>query len=74
MKTAPRIRVWTTPIFLGVLATIGLISALLSEGFGDYLAWLTLGIPVAVVLWYAPPRRTRKDRTDAVVAPEQSAS
>lgn len=74
MSANARIRVWTAPIFLGVLATFGLISALLSEGFGDYLAWLTLGIPVAVVLWYAPPRRTQKDRTDAAAAPEQSAS
>lgn len=58
--SAQRIRVWTAPIFLGVIATVGLISALLSDGFGDYLAWLTLGIPVAVVVWYAPPRRTAK--------------
>ena len=60
-----RIRVWPAPIFLGVIASVGLISALLSDGgFGDYLAWLTLAIPVAVVLWYLPPRRTRKQQTD----------
>jgi hypothetical protein len=74
MSANARIRVWTAPIFLGVLSSVGLIAALLSEGFGDYLAWLTLGIPVAVVLWYAPPRRARKGRLDVVVAPEQSAS
>lgn len=71
MSTRP-IRVWTAPIFLGVIATVGLISALLSDGLGDYLAWLTLGIPVAVVLWYVPPRRTQKDRSDPSAAAERT--
>jgi hypothetical protein len=65
-------RVWSAPIFLGVIATVGLISALLSDGLGDYLAWLALGIPVAVCLWYAPPRRTAKQETDASAAAEHS--
>src|ERR1041384_7574016 len=41
MSTAPkRIRVWTAPIYIGVVSTIGLIAALLSDGIGDYVAWL----------------------------------
>lgn len=73
--SAPRhIRVWTAPIYIGVISTIGLIAALLSDdGLGDYLAWLALGIPVAVVLWYAPPRRTQKQPdTNGSTVPEQS--
>lgn len=63
MSGPQRIRVWTAPIYLGVISTVGLIAALLSDdGAGDYLAWLSLGIPVAVVLWYAPPRRSHKQR------------
>jgi hypothetical protein len=60
--SAPRrIHIWTAPIYIGVISTLGLIAALLSDGgLGDYLAWLALGIPVAVVLWYVPPRRTQK--------------
>lgn len=51
-----RIRIWTAPILLGVLSAVGLIAALLSDGAGDVLGWLTLGVPVAVVLWYLSPR------------------
>lgn len=73
MSTPQRIRIWTAPIYLGVISTIGLIAALLSEdGLGDYLAWLALGIPVAVVLWYAPPRRTQKQVASTSTVAEQS--
>ena len=63
MSAPRRIRIWTAPIYIGVISTVGLIAALLSDdGVGDYLAWLSLGIPVAVVLWYAPPRRSQKQQ------------
>ncbi|MDR6885673.1 MULTISPECIES: hypothetical protein [Variovorax] len=46
-------RMWGWPIVLGVLTTVGLISALFSDGgVGDVLAWFALGIPVAVCAWY----------------------
>ena len=58
MSAPQRIRIWTAPIYIGVISMVGLIAALLSDdGLGDYLAWLSLGIPVAVVLWYIPPRK-----------------
>jgi len=73
MSARQRIRVWTAPLWIGVISTVGLIAALLSDdGLGDYLAWLALGIPVAVVLWYTPPRRTQKQETDASAAVEHS--
>jgi hypothetical protein len=63
MSAPQRIRIWTAPIYIGVISMVGLIAALLSDdGVGDYLAWLSLGIPVAVVLWYAPPRRSQKQQ------------
>ncbi len=47
-------RLWGWPIVLGVLTSVGLVSALFSDGgMGDMLAWLTLGIPVAVGIWFA---------------------
>ena len=50
--------VWTWPIVLGVLTTIGLISALFSDGgLGDMLAWVTLGVPVVVGGWFGWGRR-----------------
>ncbi len=56
MSAKAPIRVWTAPIVLGVLTAVGLVSALLSDSTGDVLAWLTVGAPVAVVLWYWPRR------------------
>ncbi|WP_202626897.1 hypothetical protein [Steroidobacter agaridevorans] len=56
MSAKPAVRVWTAPIVLGVLTAVGLISALVSDSAGDVLAWLTVGAPVAVVLWYLPRR------------------
>jgi uncharacterized membrane protein YecN with MAPEG domain len=45
---------------MGVLTAIGLVSALFSDGgFGDMLAWVTLGIPCVVCIWYGW-RRPRK--------------
>lgn len=73
MSAPQRIRIWTAPVYIGVISTVGLIAALLSDdGLGDYLAWLALGVPVAVVLWYTPPRRSPKQLTDASTVAEQS--
>ncbi len=73
MSAPKRIRIWTAPIYIGVISTIGLIAALLSDdGLGDYLAWLALAIPVGVVLWYTPPRRTQKQEPDTSAAAERS--
>lgn len=40
------------PILLGVLSTVGLISALLGDDIWDALSWIALGVPCAVILWY----------------------
>ncbi|MGJ7490766.1 hypothetical protein [Variovorax sp. ZT4R33] len=46
-------RLWGWPLVMGLLTTVGLISALFSDGGGgDMLAWFTLGIPVAVCAWF----------------------
>jgi len=44
---------WAWPIALGVLTSIGLISALFSDGgFGDLLSGICLSIVTAVGLWF----------------------
>ncbi|MET3459289.1 hypothetical protein [Variovorax atrisoli] len=49
---------WGWPVVLGVLTTFGLISALFSDGgLGDILAWIALGIPCVVCIWYGWCRR-----------------
>lgn len=51
---------WGWPLVMGVLTTVGLISALFSDGgAGDMLAWVTLGIPVAVCGWFGWRRSPR---------------
>jgi uncharacterized membrane protein YecN with MAPEG domain len=45
---------WRWPIVLGILTATGLISALFSDGgSGDVLAWIALGVPIVVALWYS---------------------
>jgi hypothetical protein len=53
-------RLWGWPIVMGLLSTSGLLSALVSDHWGDYWSWLALGVPVAVMAWYGwrpAPRR-----------------
>ena len=56
-------RVWDMPALLGGLSAFGLAAALLGDGPWDAVAWVTLGLPVAVMarhlLWRrrAPQRR-----------------
>lgn len=54
-------RVFAIPIVLALLSAIGLIAALLGDGFWDGLSWLTLGIPVAVIgfAWSRGPKASR---------------
>jgi hypothetical protein len=50
-------QIFRWPIVIGMLTTIGLISGLVSEGWGDVIAALGLFIPVAVVVWFCVSRR-----------------
>ncbi len=42
-------RVWGWPVALGLLSATGLVSALVSDGWGDTWSWLALGVPLLVV-------------------------
>ena len=55
-----RARTWTAPFVLGVLTASGLVSALVSDDWGDVWSWIGLGVPMGVIAWYAlVPRRRR---------------
>lgn len=41
-------RIWRWPLLLALLSAGGLGAGLVSDGIGDVLAWIGLGIPVAV--------------------------
>lgn len=46
-------RVWAWPLVLGALLASGLLSALVSDGWGDAWSWLALGLPLAVMSYHA---------------------
>jgi hypothetical protein len=51
------------PILLGLASAIGLLSALLGDGVWDVVSWVMLGMPLAVIVWYAArPVRTQRRR------------
>lgn len=52
-KTSRFWHLWGWPVALGVLSASGLLTALVSDGWGDWWAWLGLGVPVAVMAWFA---------------------
>ncbi len=45
-------QIWASPIVLGIISAIGLVSALLGDSIWDALSWVTLTAPVAAVLWF----------------------
>jgi hypothetical protein len=52
-------RLWGWPIVLGLLSATGLVTALVSEGWGDVWSWIALGVPVLVMAWFGWRRRVR---------------
>jgi len=55
------LQIWGAPIVIGILTTIGLISALLGDGVWDAVSAITLGIPCLLGFWYCV-RRAPKQR------------
>lgn len=50
---SPFFKLWGWPIALGVLSATGLVTALVSDAWGDVWSWIGLGVPVAVIAWFA---------------------
>lgn len=53
-------QIFAAPLAIGVLSTVGLISALVGDGIWDGLSWLTLAIPVALFFGYLAWPRGRR--------------
>ena len=43
---------WGWPSALAVLSAVGLIGGLLGDGLWDWLAWIGLGPPCVVAVWF----------------------
>lgn len=52
-------RLWAWPLALGLLTASGLLSALVSDAWGDVWSWFALGVPVAVGGWFSLARGAR---------------
>lgn len=61
ISRAPRQSLWqifSWPLVIGVLSTIGLVAALVGDGVWDGVSWLTLFIPIGLyALFLLRPRR-----------------
>ena len=52
MKAETR-RLWAWPLGIALFTASGLVSALVSDGWGDAWAWLGFAVPVVVATWFA---------------------
>ena len=50
-------QIFAAPIFIGVLSTVGLITALVGDDWWDGVSWLTLALPVLLYFFYVLRRR-----------------
>ena len=64
-------QIFRWPLLIGALTATGLISGLVSDGWGDALAALGLFTPAAVAVWFGLRRirRSEPQTTDAVDRP-----
>lgn len=71
MRASPFWRLWAWPIAIALLTTSGLLSALVSDHWGDAWSWFSLGLPVAVMAWFG---WRRPARAESASAPSSQAS
>jgi hypothetical protein len=48
------------PAALACTTVLGLVSALMADGWADTLSWLALALPVVVILWRIAAARQRR--------------
>ena len=45
-------QIFAMPILIGVLSTVGLLAALVGDGWWDGLSWASLSLPVLLYLFF----------------------
>jgi hypothetical protein len=63
-------RIWRHPLWIGALTAVGLVAGLVSDGWGDALAAVGLGVPAATALFFGL-RRSRGEGASLQPLPTQ---
>jgi hypothetical protein len=50
-------QIFALPVVIGILSTVGLLAALIGDGWWDGLSWATLSVPVLLCFFYYTRRR-----------------
>jgi hypothetical protein len=53
-----RTRIFAIPSAVTVITVIGLLSALIGDGWWDAVSWVTLALPVLIYLFFIGRRRS----------------
>ena len=56
MSSRTGFQIYRTPAAIALLTIAGLLSALISDSWGDVFAWLTLGAVVVTGAWFSLKR------------------
>lgn len=49
---------YAVPLMIALVSIVGLVSALVGDGVRDWISWIALAVPVAVVVWARMARRS----------------
>jgi len=50
-------QIFVAPIVVGLLSAIGLVAALIGDGWWDAVSWFSLGLPVLLYLFFVMRRK-----------------
>jgi hypothetical protein len=50
-------QIFAVPVFIGALSVVGLVAALVGDGWWDGVSWLTLALPVLLYFFFVLRRR-----------------
>lgn len=44
-------QIWSMPVLTAVITAVGLLTALLGDGWWDIVSWSALGLPLGLLAW-----------------------
>lgn len=50
-------QIFAAPLVIASISSVGLVAALLGDDLWDVVSWVTLGITIVPIAWFAMPRR-----------------